>query len=227
MEQGHLLPLGDDLEGPWTRDDIVRRLAARRGRGLRSDVAVAQALGADMDSLPGGVYGRPGDDRAMRPAAVLVPLVARPDGLTVLLTQRTDHLANHAGQVSFPGGRLEEDDDGPIACALRETEEETGLPPDRVDVLGSLDDYVTVTGFRVVPIVALVHPPFTLEPDPFEVAEVFEVPLAFILDDANHRHVDRKIKGRSRPYYAIPYGDHYIWGATAGMLINLYRVLTD
>lgn len=195
--------------------------------GLQSDVAVARTLGADTDSLPATAYGRPGDDRPMRPAAVLVPLVARPEGLTVLLTRRTDHLANHAGQISFPGGRLEEEDDGPIACALREAEEETGLGPDRVDVLGRLDDYVTVTGFRVVPVVGLVAPPFSLAPDPFEVAEVFEVPLAFILDAANHQRVDRVIKGRSRPYYAMPFGDYYIWGATAGMLINLYRVLSD
>lgn len=227
MEQGQLLPLRDDLDGLWTRDDVVRRLEAKRGRGLRSDVAIAQALGADLSALPGQAYGRPGDDRPTRAAAVLVPLVNRPQGLTVLFTRRTEHLANHAGQVSFPGGRLEDADDGPVACALRETEEETGLPPACVDVLGSLDDYVTVTGFRVVPVVGLVHPPFVLTPDPFEVAEVFEVPLAFILDPANHQRVDRTVKGRSRPYYAMPFEGHYIWGATAGMLINLYRVLTD
>ncbi|MFA7430829.1 MAG: CoA pyrophosphatase, partial [Rhodospirillaceae bacterium] len=131
------------------------------------------------------------------------------------------------GQVSFPGGRLEDDDHGPIACALREAEEETGLPPECVDVLGFLDDYVTVTGFRVVPVVGLVAPPFALRPDPFEVAEVFEVPLAFLVDPANHQRVDRVIEGRSRPFYAMPYGRHYIWGATAGMLINLSRVLRD
>lgn len=163
----------------------------------------------------------------MRPAAVLVPLVDRPGGLTILLTRRTEHLANHAGQISFPGGRLEEEDDGPIACALREAEEETGLPPDRVDVLGTLDDYVTVTNFRIVPVVGLVHPPFDLNPDPFEVAEAFEVPLDFFLDAANHVKVARTVEGRPRPYYAMPYGDYYIWGATAGMLLNLYRVLAD
>ncbi len=227
MEQGQLLPLGDDLEGRWTRDDLVRRLASRRGLGLRSDVAVAETLGAEADDLPPGIFGWHGEDRPLRAAAVLVPLVARPDGLTLLLTRRTDHLAHHAGQISFPGGRLEEDDDGPVACALREAEEETGLPPSCVDVLGRMDDYVTVTGFRVVPVVALVHPPFTLAPDPFEVAEVFEVPLSFILDGANHERVDRVVDGRSRPFYAMPYGDYYIWGATAGMLINLHRILSD
>lgn len=209
------------------RDEIVRRLVRGRGQGLRSDVAIAVALGADADEVGGtGAFGRPGDDRPTRAASVLVPLVVRDDGLTVLLTQRTEHLANHAGQVSFPGGRLEEEDDDAIACALRETEEETGLSRDRIDVLGMLDDYVTVTGFRVTPVVGLVSPPFTLAPDPYEVAQVFEVPLAFILDPANHRRVERTLKGRSRPYYAMPYEGHYIWGATAGMLINLYRVLT-
>ena len=227
MEQGQLLPLGDDIKGRWTRDDLVRRLATNRGLGLQSDVAIAETLGADEDDLPPGVYGRVGDDRPLRSAAVLVPLVARPAGLTVLLTRRTDHLANHAGQISFPGGRLEDADDGPVACALRETEEETGLAPGYVDVLGRMDDYVTVTGFRVVPVVGLVAPGFTLDPDSFEVAEVFEVPLAFLLDAANHKRVERVVNGRSRPYYAIPYGDYYIWGATAGMLINLHRILSD
>jgi 8-oxo-dGTP pyrophosphatase MutT (NUDIX family) len=193
-------------------------LNSGRGRGLQSDVAIARSLGMDL--------GVP-EVKVLRGAAVLVPLVDRPEGLHVLLTQRTDHLAHHAGQVSFPGGRLEDHDDGSVACALREAEEETGLPPGCVDVLGFLDDYVTVTGFRVVPVVGLVSPPFTLRPDPFEVAEVFEVPLDFLLDPANHQRVDRVIEGRSRPFYAMPYGRHYIWGATAGMLINLSRVLRD
>lgn len=218
MEQGPVLSPGVVLGRDITRDGLVRALTHGRGRGLRSDVAIAQSLGGEV---------RPLGDRPLRAAAVLVPLVDRPQGLQVLLTQRTDHLAHHAGQVSFPGGRLEEDDDGPIACALREAEEETGLPPSCVDVLGFLDDYVTVTNFRVVPVVGLVTPPFALEPDPFEVAEVFEVPLSFLLDPANHKRVERVIDGRPRPYYAMPYGRHYIWGATAGMLINLSRVLRD
>lgn len=221
MEHGQVLYPGVVLGRDLTRDDLVRRLAQGRGLGLRSDVAIARDLGADADDVPENRTA----GRSLRPAAVLVPLVARPEGLHVLLTQRTDHLAHHAGQVSFPGGRLEDDDDGPVACALREAEEETGLPPRCVDVVGFLDDYVTVTDFRVVPVVGLVSPPFDLRPDPFEVAEVFEVPLAFILDPGNHQRVDRVINGRPRPYYAIPYGQHYIWGATAGMLMNLYRVL--
>jgi 8-oxo-dGTP pyrophosphatase MutT (NUDIX family) len=158
------------------------------------------------------------------PAAVLVPLVRRDSGLTVLLTQRTAHLSHHAGQVSFPGGRLEHGEE-PFAAALRETEEETGIAGHRVVPLGWLDDYVTGTGFRITPLVGALEPPLELDPDPFEVAEVFEVPLDFILDRANHQACSRIVDGRERPYYAIPYGERFIWGATAGMLINLVEVL--
>lgn len=160
------------------------------------------------------------------PAAVLVPLVARSDGLTVLLTERTAHLSHHAGQVSFPGGRVEEIDEDALAAALRETEEEIGLSRERVDLLGWLDEYITGTGFRISPVVGLLTPPFELSPDPFEVADVFEVPLDFILDPANHKRHSRVFEGRERRYHAIPYRGHYIWGATAGMLINLFEVLT-
>ncbi len=167
-------------------------------------------------------------DRVLVPAAVLVLLVAQADGLSILFTQRTSHLAHHAGQISFPGGRMEAGDADPVAAALRETEEEIGIRPDEVDVLGRLDDYVTVTGFQVTPIVGLIHPPLTLVPDPFEVAEVFEVPLAFILDQGNHQtHSRVTASGERRFYYAMPFQDRYIWGATAGMLVNLYEVLTE
>lgn len=204
----------------WLRD----RLTERQGTGLRSDVAIALSLGLDPADGPG--LGRP-SAAGTRAAAVLVPLVQRDGGLTVMLTRRTDHLHHHAGQISFPGGRLEEEDDGPVACALRETTEETGLETRHVTIAGIMDDYVTVTGFRVTPVVGLVRPPFDLAPDPFEVAEVFEVPLAFLMDPANHQKVQRTINGKSRPYYAIPYQTYYIWGATAGMLMNLYNVLRD
>ncbi len=160
------------------------------------------------------------------PAAVLVPLVERPEGMTVLLTQRTAHLSHHAGQVSFPGGRIEEADADALAAALRETEEEIGLGRSRVDHLGWLDDYITGTGFRITPAVGVLRPPLALTPDPFEVADIFEVPLSFILDPANHQRHSRFVDGRDRPYYAIPYEDRFIWGATAGMLINLFEVLT-
>ncbi len=159
------------------------------------------------------------------PAAVLVPLVDRVDGLTVLLTQRTDHLRDHAGQVSFPGGRVEPNDPNHEATALREAEEEVGLPSDRVDLIGRLDLYVTRTGFEVVPVVGIVNPPFPIRPDPFEVAEVFEVPLQFLANPKNHQKHSRYYKGARRSFYAMPYNGYYIWGATAGMLVNLSQVL--
>lgn len=219
MESEHLFSAGADiLNQGGAFGDIARRLQERRGLGLRSDIAIAQALGASDLS-------RPPAEQALRPAAVLVPLVERPQGLTVLLTRRTDHLHHHAGQISFPGGRLEDDDADAIACALREAQEETGLNPRQVEILGTLDTYVTITRFTVTPVVAAVRPPFDLSPDPFEVADVFEVPLSFVLDPANHQKVARTINGQLRPYYAIPYQDYYIWGATAGMLINLSHVL--
>lgn len=161
------------------------------------------------------------------PAAVLVPLVDRPGGLTVLLTQRTAHLNAHAGQISFPGGRVEPDDPTHEAAALREAEEEVGLSPDRVDIIGRLDYYVVRSGFRVTPIVGFVNPPFEIKPDPFEVAEVFEVPLSFVLDPRNHETGTRMHNGQERTFYVLPYEDRYIWGATAGMLVNLSEVLAD
>jgi len=143
----------------------------------------------------------------------------------LMLTQRTDHLNDHPGQISFPGGRIEAADTSPEDAALREAEEEVGLIRDHVEVIGRLDQYVTRTGFSVTPVVGLVNPAYTIQPDPFEVAEVFEVPLAFLLDPANHRRDSRIYKGTKREFYAMPYGEYYIWGATAGMIRNLYDVL--
>jgi 8-oxo-dGTP pyrophosphatase MutT (NUDIX family) len=220
MELRCIFPLGAYRGIGVTRDEIALRLAAGSGRGERSDLATTRLLGDPADGLP-----MP-PDRDLIPAAVLVPLVARSAGLTVLLTQRTAHLANHPGQISFPGGRIEADDKDALAAALRETQEEIGLAPEAVDVLGRLDDYTTVTGFRIAPFVGLLHPPLTLSPDSFEVAEVFEVPLDFILDPHNHqRHNENPPVGRRRYYYAIPFNERYIWGATAGMLVNLSDVL--
>ena len=162
----------------------------------------------------------------LTPAAVLVPLVQRPEGPTVLLTRRTEHLANHGGQISFPGGHQEPGDETPEDAALRETEEEIGLDRGHLEIIGRLDTYITRTGFRVTPVVALVEPPFDLIADAYEVDEVFEVPLAFFLDPANHQRHSRFYKGRDRQFYAMPYGDYYIWGATAAMLVNLYEFLT-
>lgn len=163
---------------------------------------------------------------ALRPAAVLVPVVRRVDGLTLLFTRRTDHLYDHAGQISFPGGRSEEHDASPAATALRETFEEIGLQQSLVEVLGMLPEYTTVTGYCVTPVVGLVDPPPMFNLDAFEVAETFEVPLAFILDPGNHQRNTLQYQGRTRHYYAIPYEKRYIWGATAGMLMNLWAFLT-
>jgi 8-oxo-dGTP pyrophosphatase MutT (NUDIX family) len=161
------------------------------------------------------------DDQPLTPAAVLFPIVLRDSGQTVLLTQRTAHLRDHAGQISFPGGRVEADDLSPSHTALRETEEEIGLPRERIEILGFLPEYRTGTGFRVTPVVALVQPPFELQPDPFEVADVFEVPLSFLLDPANHQQHSLHYRGALRHYFAMPYGDYFIWGATAGMIRSL------
>lgn len=163
-----------------------------------------------------------------RPASVLVPLVARDSGLHVLLTQRTPHLSDHAGQISFPGGRVEETDADAVATALRESEEEIGLPARVVDVLGWLPEYRTVTGYRVTPIVALIEEPFTLKLDTFEVSEAFEVPLAFLMDPANHERRLYRFADIARTFYAMPYQAarrYYIWGATAAMLRNFYHFL--
>lgn len=167
----------------------------------------------------------PGREGTPKPAAVLVPLVNRPQGLQVLLTQRSADLPDHPGQISFPGGRVEPGDASVAAAALRESAEEIGLPQARVTVLGCLSDYETVTGYRVTPVVGWVEPPFAITPDPVEVADVFEVPLAFLMDPANQQRQFRMLGALRRDFWAIPYGDRYIWGATAAMLLILDRTL--
>ncbi len=158
-------------------------------------------------------------------AAVLVPIVMRESGLTMLLTLRTAHLRDHAGQVSFPGGRCESGDASPIATALREAHEEVGLDPEQVEVIGQLPEYRTGTGFSVMPVVGLVQPPLNLKLDDFEVAEAFEPPLDFLLDPVNHQRHQIEIRGAMREYWAMPWRGYYIWGATAGMLVSLHRFL--
>jgi 8-oxo-dGTP pyrophosphatase MutT (NUDIX family) len=173
------------------------------------------------------VAGMVAEERTLTPAAVLVPLVERLEGYTVLLTQRTAHLEHHAGQISFPGGRAEAGDASPVETALREAEEEIGLQRQHVvEIAGFLDLYQTVTGFLVTPVVGLVTPPFDLRLDAFEVAEAFEVPLEFILDPRHHEHRSMLYKGQQRRYYVIPYEDRFIWGATAAMLVGFARRLT-
>ncbi len=160
-------------------------------------------------------------------ASVLIPLVQRPHGLAMLLTLRTAHLTDHAGQISFPGGRAEDYDASAIETALRETEEEIGLDRRHVEIIGVLPDYVTGTGYRVTPVVGLITSPFELTPDANEVAEIFEVPLAFLMDGTNHRRLSVELPegaGR-RHFYAMPFERFFIWGATAGMLRNLFHFL--
>lgn len=174
--------------------------------------------------------GRP-TDRAPSAAAVLIGLVERDEGLQVLLTRRTEHLRDHAGQISFPGGRAEPGDAGPQATALREAREEIGLDPGRVEVLGQLPDYTTVTHYIVTPVVGLVHPPLDLVLDRFEVAEAFEVPLSFLMTPAHHRRHVFSFDGGQRQFLSMPWAgtarNYFIWGATAAMLRNLYHYLAQ
>ena len=222
MEQGHFLSAGAPGQPRLTRDALVQALAAGCGQERRSDILTARRLAASAGSSL-DIGGQPAP---LMQAAVLVPLVVRPEGLTVLLTQRTAHLAHHGGQISFPGGRLEPGDADPRAAALRETEEEIGLARDTIDIIGRLDDYATITGFHITPLVGLLHPPLVFAPDDFEVAEIFEVPLSFVMDPANHVTDSRLLpSGEKRWFYAIPYQGRYVWGATAGMLVNLQEVL--
>lgn len=196
------------------RQLITERLRSAPRRRLRSDYDLYEA-----DALPERLPPAP------RRAAVLVPLVIREPGLTVLLTRRAEHLPHHPGQVSFPGGRAEPHDRDAAATALREAQEEIGLPASQVELIGRLDSYETVTGFKIVPVVGFVTPPLVLKPDPEEVADIFEVPLDFIIDPANHRRESRLFKGQVRHFYVLPYNDFHIWGATAHMLVNLSEVL--
>jgi 8-oxo-dGTP pyrophosphatase MutT (NUDIX family) len=179
---------------------------------------------ADARNLSDG-FRLPGRAGAPTPAAVLVPLINRNDGLTVLFTERSRDLPDHPGQISFPGGRIERADSDAGVAALREAHEEVGLPRERVTLLGRLAEYETVTGYRVTPVVGWVEPPFDVRPDPVEVADVFEVPLDFLLEPSNQQRHFRMVGERRRDYYAIPYGERYIWGATAAMLLIFDRTL--
>ena len=188
-------------------------------------------MSVDLDKIRSSLLAEPldghfvqedgGEGLPLTAAAVLFPIVLRDSGATVLLTQRTAHLRDHGGQISFPGGRVEVEDISPIHTALRETEEEIGLDRERIEIIGFLPEYRTGTGFRVTPVVALVRPPFDLLPDPFEVAEVFEVPLHFLLNPENHQRHSLHYRGALRHFFAMPYGDYFIWGATAGMIRSL------
>jgi 8-oxo-dGTP pyrophosphatase MutT (NUDIX family) len=222
---GHLPAIAPDRLTP----DALR---ARFAPTLRASAAADGAGGGETAWMPEFI----GDDRrlterAVRRAAVLVPLVRRPEGLAVLLTRRTDHLNDHAGQVSFPGGRTDPEDADAVATALREAREEVGLAADEVEVIGVLPTYTTVTAYEVTPVIGLLDPPRALALDAFEVAEVFEVPLAFLMDPAHHRRHAVEVDGLARQFISMPWGQdlrgepYFVWGATAAMLRNLYRFL--
>jgi len=190
---------------PLSREWIAARLAR---------TAPPQPDARHIAALPAGAR--------VTHAAVLVPLIHRGNEVNVLLTQRTAHLYDHPSQISFPGGRVETSDRNRAETALREAQEEIGLARSCVDVIGRLPEYEIPSGFRIAPVVGWIEPPFELKLDPFEVAEAFEVPLAFFLDPENHQRRAYHFEGRDRDYIAIPYRGRYIWGATAGMLFSLY-----
>ncbi len=207
-----------DLE---LRERILRRFA---GSTPQHELADWRLLGVDAELSRRLARHYPPDPV---PAAVLMPLVDRPGGLTVLLTQRASQLARHAAQISFPGGRLEHSDADVASAALRETREEIGLEPARVQVFGYLPDHLVISGFRVTPVLGLVSPPFTLELNPAEVAGVFEVPLSHVLDSANHKARLRRVGDEDLLLYDIPWEGQNIWGATAGMLLTFTRMLNE
>ncbi|SDF23276.1 MULTISPECIES: CoA pyrophosphatase [Thalassobaculum] len=212
------------LDIPDSHEGFRRQfLGAAEGRltdGLPHAVSPIVHYRGDHDLNPGMAV--PADPRQ---AAVLVPIVQRDGHLTVLLTRRSDDLPVHKGQISFPGGRVEEEDGSHIDTALRESEEEIGLDRREVEIVGRLDTYVTRTGYSVTPIVGFLRPPLALTPCPVEVAEIFEVPLSFLLDPANQERHSRTWQGTTRHFFVLPYEHYYIWGATAGMLVNLSDVM--
>lgn len=218
------------LSPPWV-DDIGTFAQRATGRLNDGPVGSSPATGRPVKPGPSDFDLNPGmkseaDGQLARTAAVLVPILkVRP--MTVLLTQRAAHLPSHPGQIAFPGGKIEPGDGGPLGAALRETEEEIGLSRRHVTPLGYLDTYRTRTNFEVIPVVALVETGFELALDPREVDLTFEVPLAFLMDPENHQTHSRVWQGRERFFYAMPFQDHYIWGATAGMIKNLFEKLTD
>ena len=209
VDARYSIPHGMKLSARLTADGITQR--------LKQAPPVVQPEDLHISGIPAGAR--------VTEAAVMVPLVCRAEGLQVLLTQRTAHLSDHAGQISFPGGRVEAQDANRDETALRETEEEIGLARERIRVLGRLPQYEIPSGFRITPVVGWVEPPFELKLDPFEVLAAFEAPLEHFLEPGRYQRREYHFRGRHRHYMAIPYHGRYIWGATAGMLYSLARAL--
>jgi len=206
--------MGDGFEQTDWRDHLQARLAEAARRG-DPDETGDHILNPDL-----GPYAR--WEGPPRDAAVLIGLLERRDGPSVVLTQRTGHLSSHAGQVAFPGGKIDPGDGGPIEAALREADEEIGLAPSEVEPLGHLAPYLTGSGYRVVPIIGAIRGDGPFHPNPDEVEDVFEVPLQFLMDPANHLKLSREWQGKRRYFYAMPYGERHIWGVTAGIIRSLY-----
>jgi 8-oxo-dGTP pyrophosphatase MutT (NUDIX family) len=210
----------DEVKAP--AHEFFERARARLNREVPAALTDHSLPGVrgDLDLDP--VLWAKAGVKATKPAAVLIPVVARPEP-GILLTQRTPELRSHSGQIAFPGGKIDPTDETPLAAALREAQEEIGLDASFIDPIGYLDLYLTFSGFRILPLVAWVDPDYSLTINPTEVSDAFEVPLDFLMHPENHQRLKRDWKGIERQYYAMPFGERYIWGVTAGILRNLYE----
>jgi 8-oxo-dGTP pyrophosphatase MutT (NUDIX family) len=215
------------VEQSFTPEALEARALGRLSLAVPEALFVQAHVPSRGDHLLNPELGPSGSrpDAVHRPAAVLIPVVAREGEATVLLTRRASHLRDHSGQVAFPGGKIDATDASPLNAALREAEEEIGLDRRLVRPIGYLDLYLTGTGFRILPVLAIVDPAHDLVVNPEEVEAAFEVPLAFLMAPENHQRQSREWKGAQRHFYAMPYGEHYIWGVTAGIIRNMYERL--